>query len=90
MLVKFRRKRHTPTLLVRLQAGITTLEISLAVIATPLLDMYPEDVPTFNKDTCFTMFLATLFIIARSSIETRCPSTEEWIQKMCYIYTMRY
>jgi hypothetical protein len=30
------------------------------------------------------MFIAALFIIARS------PSTEEWIQKMWYIYTMEY
>jgi hypothetical protein len=34
--------------------------------AVPLLDVYPEDVPTGNKDTCSTMFIATLFVIARS------------------------
>jgi hypothetical protein len=47
-----------------------------------LLGIYPEDVPTCNKDTCSTMFIAALFIIARSWKEPRCPSTEEWIQKM--------
>ena len=52
--------------------------------AIPLLGIYPEDVPTCNKDTCSTMF------IARSLKEPRCPSTEEWIQKMWYIYTMEY
>ena len=52
--------------------------------------MYPEDVPTGKKDTWSTMFIADLFIIARSSEEPRCPSTEEWIQKMLYIYTMEY
>jgi hypothetical protein len=36
------------------------------------------------------MFIAALFIIARSWKEPRCPSTEEWIQKMRYIYTMEY
>jgi hypothetical protein len=36
------------------------------------------------------MFIAALFIIARSYKEPRCPSTEEWIQKMWYIYTMEY
>jgi hypothetical protein len=36
------------------------------------------------------MFIAALFIIARNWKEPRCPSTEEWIQKMCYIYTMVY
>jgi hypothetical protein len=34
--------------------------------------------------------IASLFIIARSWKEPRCPSTEEWIQKMWYIYTMEY
>jgi hypothetical protein len=34
--------------------------------------------------------IAALFIIARSWKERRCPSTEEWIQKMWYIYTMEY
>jgi hypothetical protein len=51
---------------------------------------YPEDIPTSKKDTCSTMFIAALFIIARSWKEPRCPSTEEWIQKMWYIYTMEY
>jgi hypothetical protein len=58
--------------------------------AIPLLGIYPEDVPTCNKDTCSTMFTAALFIIARSWKEPRCPSVEEWIQKIWYIYTMDY
>jgi hypothetical protein len=36
------------------------------------------------------MFIAALFIIARSWKEPRCPSTEEWIQKVWYIYTIEY
>jgi hypothetical protein len=36
------------------------------------------------------VFIASLFIISRSWKEPRCPSTEEWIQKMWYIYTMEY
>jgi hypothetical protein len=36
------------------------------------------------------MFIAALFIIARSWKEPRCPSTEEWIQKMWYIYIIEY
>jgi hypothetical protein len=59
-------------------------------LAISLLGIYPEDVPTCNKNTCSTMFKATLFIIARSWKNPRCPSTEEWIQKMWYIYTMLY
>ena len=36
------------------------------------------------------MFIAVLFIIARSWKEPRSSSIEEWIQKMWYIYTMEY
>jgi hypothetical protein len=50
--------------------------------ATPLLGTYPENTPTCDKNTCSTMFITALFIIARSWKEPRCPSTEEWIQKM--------
>ena len=55
-----------------------------------LLGIYPKDAPTYNKDTCSTMFIAALFIIARSWKEPKCPSAEEWIQKVWYIYTMEY
>jgi len=58
--------------------------------AIPLLGIYPKDAPTYNKDTYPSMFIAALFIIARSWKEPRCPSTEEWIQKMWYIYTTEY
>ena len=54
------------------------------------MDIYPEDFPAFNKDTCFTMLIAILFIIARSWKETKCPLTEAWTQKMWYIYTIEY
>jgi hypothetical protein len=87
-LARIWRKRNTPLLLVGLQAGTTTLEISVAVtqkldIALPgdpailLLGICPEDVPTGNKVTCSTMFIAALFIIARSWKKPSCPSTEE-------------
>ena len=56
----------------------------------PLLGIYPRDTPTYNKDTCTTMFIAALFIIARSWKVPRCPSVDEWIQKLWYIYTMEY
>jgi hypothetical protein len=58
--------------------------------AVSLLGIYPEDASTCNKVTCSTMFIAALFIISRSWKEPRCPSSEEWIQKMWYIYTMEY
>ena len=52
--------------------------------AIPLLGIYPEDVPTCNKDKCSTVFIAPLFIIARRCKEPRYPSAEKWIQKMWY------
>jgi hypothetical protein len=58
--------------------------------AIPLLGIYPEVTPTCNKDTCSTMFMAALFIIARNWKEPRFPSKEEWIQKMWNIYTVEY
>jgi hypothetical protein len=54
--------------------------------AIPLLGMYPEDVPTSNKDTWFTMFIAALLIIARSWKEPRCPSSEDGYRK-CGTFT---
>ena len=36
------------------------------------------------------MFIAALFTIARSRKQPKCPSTDEWIKKMLYIYTMEY
>ena len=36
------------------------------------------------------MFIAALFIIARTWKQPRCPSAEEWIRKLWYIYTMEY
>ena len=37
-----------------------------------------------------SMFIAALFIIARTWKQPRCPSTDEWIRKLRYIYTMEY
>ena len=53
----------------------------------PLLGIYPKDAPTHNKDTSSPKFIAALFIIARIWKEPRCPSVDEWIQKLWYIYT---
>ena len=58
--------------------------------AIPLLGIYPRDTLKHNKDICTTMFIAALFIIARSWKEPRCPSEDEWTQKLWYIYTMEY
>ena len=36
------------------------------------------------------MFIAALFIIDRTWKQPRCPLADEWIRKLCYIYTMEY
>ena len=36
------------------------------------------------------MFIAALFTIARTWKQPKCPSSDEWIKKMWYIYTMEY
>ena len=56
--------------------------------ATPLLSIYPEETKT-EKDTC-PVFTAALFRIAGTWKQPRCPSTNEWIKNMWYIYTMEY
>jgi len=43
-----------------------------------------------ERDTCIPMFIAALFIIARTWKQLRCPSADEWIRKLWYIYTMEY
>jgi hypothetical protein len=59
-------------------------------LAIPLLGIYPKDIPIYNKDIYSPKLRAVLCIIARSWKEPRCPSTEEWMQKIWYIYTMEY
>uniref|UniRef100_A0A8C3YG18 Uncharacterized protein n=1 Tax=Catagonus wagneri TaxID=51154 RepID=A0A8C3YG18_9CETA len=43
-----------------------------------------------EKDTCTRMFTAALFTIAKTWKQPKCPSTDDWIRKMWYIYTMEY
>ena len=57
--------------------------------ATPLLVIYHEETK-IEKDTCIPLFTAALFTIARTWKQPRCPSTDEWIKKLWYVYTMEY
>ena len=57
--------------------------------AIPLLGIYPEETKT-EKDTYILFFIAALFIIARTWKQPRCLSTDEWIKRLWYIYTMEY
>ena len=50
--------------------------------AIPLLGMHPDK--TFiEKDICTPMFIAALFIMAKTWQQPKCPLTDEWIKKMC-------
>ena len=55
----------------------------------PFLDMY-LDKTIIRKDKFTPMFIETLFTIARTWKQPKCPSTEEWIKKVWYKYTMEY
>ena len=57
--------------------------------AIPLLGIHTEETRT-ERDTCTPMFIAALFIIARTWEQPRCSSADEWIRKLWYIYTMEY
>ena len=57
--------------------------------AIALLGIYPEETK-IEKDTCIPLFTAALFIMARTWKQPRCPSANEWIKKLWYIYTMEY
>ena len=53
------------------------------------MSIYPEKT-IIQKDACTLMFIPALFTIARTGKHPKCPSTDEWIKKMWYIYTMEY
>jgi hypothetical protein len=57
----------------------------------PLLGIYPKEWKSgYNKGTCTPMFIAALVTIAKLWKQPRCPITDEWIKKMCYLYTMEF
>ena len=59
--------------------------------AIVLLGIYPRDTGMpFRRDTCIPMSIAALLTIAKVCKEPKCPSMDEWIKKMWYIYTMEY
>ena len=57
--------------------------------AIPLLGIYPEKI-IIQKDVYTPVFIAALFTIARTRKQPKCPSTEEWIKKIWYMYTVQY
>ena len=77
------RKQHIDIILYYL------CNLSESLKLFPLLCIYTEETRT-ERDTCTPVFIAALFTIARTWKQPRCPSAEEWIRKLWYIYTMEY
>ena len=60
-------------------------------ILTPKCNILMYFLKTYiERDMCTPMFITALFIIARTWKQPRCPSADEWIRKLWYIYTMEY
>ena len=100
MLERVWRKGNPLTLLVGMQTSTATMENSVEFLkkleieppydpAIPLLGIHTEETRR-ERDTCTPVFIAALFIIARTWKQSRCPSADEWIRKRWYIYTMEY
>jgi hypothetical protein len=59
--------------------------------AIPLLGIYPKECSTgYSKGSCTPMFIAALFTIAKLWKQPRCPTIDEWIKKVWYLYTMEF
>ena len=63
--------------------------------AIPLLGLYPKSPETaIQKNLCTPMFIAEQFTIAKCWKQpwkqSKCPSVNEWIKKLWYIYTMEF
>ena len=93
MLERVWRKGNPLTLLVGMQTSTATMENSVEIPpydpGIPLLGIHTEET-RIERDTCTPMFITALFIIARTWKQPRCPSADEWIRKLWYIYAMEY
>jgi hypothetical protein len=59
--------------------------------AIPILVIYKKECDSsYYKGTCTSMFIAALFTIAKLGKQPRCPTTDEWIKKMWYLFTMEF
>ena len=96
------RKGNPSALFVGMQTGEATVENSMNFLrklkmelpfdpAIPLLRLYPKNTETpIQKNLCTPMVIAALFTIAKYQKQPKCPSANEWIQKLWYIYTMEF
>ena len=60
-------------------------------LAIPMLGLYPKNLETpIQKNLCTPMFIAAQFTIVKCWKQLRCPSVNEWMEKLWYICTMKY
>ena len=102
VLVRLWRKGSPSALLVGTQTGAATVENTMELpqktktellfdSVIPLLGLYPKDPKTpILKNLCTPMFIAAQFTIAQCWKQPKCPSVNEWIKKLWYIYTMEF
>jgi hypothetical protein len=61
------------------------------LFSIPLLGIYWKEYESgYYKGTCRPIFIAALFTVAKLWEQPRCPTTDEWIKKMWYLYTMEF
>ncbi|KAF0880029.1 LORF2 protein, partial [Crocuta crocuta] len=83
------------------QCGSSSGKLNTGAPTIPFLGVYPKELKrglklrTFesiysHRSTCTPMFIAALSTIAKTWKEPKCPSMDEWIKKMWFIYTMEY
>ena len=100
MLERMWRKGNPLTLLAGMPTSTATMENSVEIPwktgnrtsiwpSNPTLGIHAEET-RIERDPCTPMFIPALFIIARTWKQPRYPSTDEWIRKLWYIYTMDY
>ena len=100
MLERMWRKGNPLTLLVGMQTSTAAMENSVRFLkkleieqpynpVIPPLGIHIEET-RIESDTCTPVFITALFTIARTWKQPRCPSVDEWIRKLWYIYTMEY
>ena len=89
------RNGNPLTLLVGMKTSTATVENKKMEIelpydpAIPLLGVHAEET-RIERDMYTPMFIAALFMIARTWKQPRCLLVDEWIRKLLYIYTMEY
>ena len=95
MLVRMQTKGNSFALLVGMQIGEATLEtiwrflkiLKIELLYDPaiaLLGIYPKDTKMLiQRGTCNPMFISALSTIGKVWKKPKCPSTDQWIKKMC-------